>query len=100
MARSAGTEPRVDSASVGGPDSLTELIFFMVVLKIPILWVAAVVYRAIKAEPEREQGEPARVVVVRRGPRRPPPRPHGGPARAYARTARSPYARTDRLGPR
>jgi hypothetical protein len=73
-----------------------ELIFLMVILKIPIVYLCAVVWWAIKAEPNppegaalptRDDGPP------RRGPRRPRlPRPHGGPARRYARVAR------DRVG--
>ena len=60
-----------------------ELVFLMVVLKIPIVYLCVVIYRAIKAVPENEPGEP---VLVRVRPRPRPPRPHGGPARAYART--------------
>jgi hypothetical protein len=71
-----------------------ELIFLMVVMKIPIVYLCWVVYWAIKAEPKPEEPEPVRVQVVpsptrpRRPPRRTPPRPHGGPTRRYARTAR------------
>jgi hypothetical protein len=71
-----------------------ELIFLMVVLKIPILYLCAVVWWAIKAEPNppEEAVLPVRDDPPRRGrgPRRPrPPRPHGGPVRRYARVKRA-----------
>jgi hypothetical protein len=76
-----------------------ELIFLMVILKIPIVYLCLVVYWAIKAEPKPEAGEAA-IVFAPTGhepPSRPrgrrplrPPRPHGGgPARRYTRTARA-----------
>jgi len=93
---------------VGGPDSLTELIFLMVILKIPIVYLCGVVYHAIKSEPERGELHPVRVRVspddplpgfdrIRPRSSRRPPRPHGGPVRAHARS-RAAYARADRLG--
>jgi hypothetical protein len=96
---------------VGGPDSLWELVFLMVILKIPIAYLCSVLYYAIKAQPRKGPGEAAGVRVSPDGPppgsdrlrvrsRRRPPRPHGGPARAYARTARAAYARADRIGGR
>ena len=66
-----------------------ELIFLMVILKIPIVYLCLVVWWAIKAEPN-----PWRP----RGPnrRRPPrPRPHGGPVRGYPRTARAALAQAE-----
>ena len=74
-----------------------ELIWLMVIMKIPILYLCWVVYWAIKSEPERE--EPVRTPAVnddgpppawrpRRRPRR--PGPHGHPTRTYARTRRPP----------
>lgn len=94
---------------MGGPDSLTELVFLMVILKIPIVYLCCVVYHAIKSEPNHGELEPVRVRVspedplpgfdrIRPRSRRRPPRPHGGPARAFARTSRSAYARADRVG--
>ena len=93
---------RVHSKAVGGPDSLTELVFLMVILKIPIVYLCGVIYHAIKAEPHTGELEPVRVRVSPDDPppgfdrfgrrsRRRPRRPHGGPsqggpARAYART--------------
>jgi hypothetical protein len=82
-----------------------ELIFLMVILKIPIVYLCSIVYYAIKAEPRKGRGDAAAVRVTPewppsgsdrmrvRAPRRRPPRPHGGPARAYARTARAAHAR-------
>jgi hypothetical protein len=94
---------------VGGPDSLTELVFLMVILKIPIAYLCVVVYHAIKAEPHRGEPHPVRVRVSPDDPlpgfdrfrprsRPRPQRPHGGPARVYARTSRAAYARADRVG--
>jgi hypothetical protein len=79
-----------------------ELIFMMLILKIPIVYLCLVVYWAIRAEPEPP--EPAVMPAVlpqpeplgprhdrRPRPTRPRalrPRPHGGPSRGYARTTR------------
>lgn len=74
------------------------VIFLLVILKIPIAYLCAVIYYAIKAEPRPEAGAS---VTARVGPedpgagwhrrrhRRRPWRPHGGPARSYPRTARA-----------
>ncbi|HET8528295.1 MAG TPA: hypothetical protein VFL60_05240 [Gaiellaceae bacterium] len=75
------------------PDSVWEIVFLMVILKIPIIYLCSVVWYAIKAEPRPEEGA---AVVVRNepddgsGPRRRRfgarfPRPHGGPTRTYPR---------------
>ena len=72
-----------------------ELIWLMVIMKIPILYLCWVVYWAVKSEPEPEQ--PVAAVVPtddgppltwrpRRAPRR--PGPHGHPTRTYTRTRR------------
>jgi hypothetical protein len=85
------------------------LIFMMVVLKIPIVYLGCVIYHAVKSEPNHGELHPVRVRGapddplpgfdrIRSGSRRRPPRPHGGPARAYARTSRAAYARADRVG--
>jgi hypothetical protein len=75
-----------------------ELIWLMVIMKIPILYLCWVVYWAVKSEPEHQ--EPVASLVrstddgpssgrqPRRRPRR--PGPHGHPTRTYARTRRSP----------
>jgi hypothetical protein len=88
---------------VHGPDSIWEIVFLMVILKIPIVYLCSVVYYAIKAEPKPEDGA---AVTARIGPddsgpewRRPirrPRRPHGGPARTYPRTARAARAYAER----
>jgi hypothetical protein len=99
---------------VKAPDTLWELVFLMVILKIPIAYLCYVVWFAIKAEP-RGRGGAAGVRVapdqpppgndhlydrLRRHSRRRPPRPHGGPVRVYARTARAAAARADRIADR
>ena len=111
-----GPHSGVDSDTVKAPDTLWELVFLMVILKIPIAYLCYVVWYAIKAEPRRGKGGLAGVRVLpeppspsfdrirrpprRRPPRRRPPRPHGGPARVYARTARAAAARADRIAGR
>jgi hypothetical protein len=85
------------------PDSIWEIVFLMVILKIPIVYLCVVVYYAIKAEPKPEAGAG---VTVRLGPDDPGsgrrsrlrprgrrPRPHGGPTRSYPRAPRTAYAR-------
>jgi hypothetical protein len=78
-----------------------ELIFMMIVLKIPILYLCAVVWWAIKAEPRPlEEAAIAVPTDPEVGPERMGrrPRPHGprrGPARAAARKPRSALARAE-----
>jgi hypothetical protein len=81
-----------------------ELIFLMVVLKIPIVYLCVVVWWAIKAEPEPLEGaivrapadpEPGPWRPYVRRPRGPRPRPRGGPTRTYPRTARAELARAE-----
>jgi hypothetical protein len=95
---------------VKAPDTLWELVFLMVILKIPIAYLCYVVWYAIKAEP-RGRGGPAGVRVIpdppspsydrRRLRSRPrPSRPHGGPSRVYARTARAAAAHAGRIADR
>ena len=102
--------PGVDSEAVKAPDTLWELVFLMVILKIPIAYLCYVVWYAIKAQP-RGRGGPAGVRAIpdppppgldhsRRRSRRRPPRPHGSPARVYARTARAEAARAGRIAGR
>jgi hypothetical protein len=84
------------------PDSVWEIVFLMVILKIPIVYLCVVVYYAIKAEPRPEAGAG---VTARIGPdeggggrRRARPRrlrPHGGPSRTYPRTPRPAQARAE-----
>jgi len=74
---------------------VVELVFLMLIMKLPILYLAGVCYWAIKAEPKPL--ESARLPVpVAPGPRTPPrrrrprrPDSHGGPLRREARTARA-----------
>jgi hypothetical protein len=85
-----------------------ELIFLMVVMKIPILYLCWVVWWAIKSEPRPEEGAALAAAIPldpldpglgwrrRRAPRPRPARPHGGPSRAYPRTARAALARSRR----
>jgi hypothetical protein len=73
--------------------SVWELIFLMVILKIPIVYLGLVVYHAIKAEPRPEEGAAVTARLRSDGPGPVPRlrrhrfrlRPHGGPARTYAR---------------
>jgi hypothetical protein len=81
-----------------------ELIFLMVILKIPIVYLCWVVWWAVKAKPLPEEGAALQPVPVdprpwddprrRRRPR--PPRPHGGPTRSYARSRRAALAHAAR----
>jgi hypothetical protein len=70
------------------------VIFLLVILKIPIAYLCAVIYYAIKAVPEPEEGAGVTVEFGPEGedggPRRSRlprfPRPHGSPVRRYPRT--------------
>jgi hypothetical protein len=85
-----------------------ELIFLMVIMKIPIVYLCWVVWWAIKAEPRGEEGAALYAVPEDDSPspgsrwqfrrtRRPRPnRPHGGPTRVQPRTARAALARSRR----
>ncbi len=81
-----------------------ELVFFMVILKIPIVYLGLVIWHAIKAEPAPEEGAAVSVRVGSddRGPgldprrRRLRPRPHGGPSRTYPRAPRTALAHSER----
>ncbi|TMK93620.1 MAG: hypothetical protein E6G42_06100 [Actinobacteria bacterium] len=75
-----------------------ELIFMLVILKIPIVYLCLVVWWAVKSEPRPLEGAalPASLPEDPSGrgwrfsPDRPRRRgPHGGPARSYQRTARA-----------
>jgi hypothetical protein len=85
--------------------SVLELVFLMVILKIPIVYLCGVVYYAIKAGPKPEAGAGVTASFGpdngpeygrRRRPRRSGPRPHGGPARSYPRVPRTALARAER----
>ena len=86
------------------PDSILEIVFLVVILKIPIVYLCGVCWYAIRAEPERGEGATvgAKLDPGDSGPgwgRRLRPRglrprpPHGAPARTYPRTARTAVAR-------
>jgi hypothetical protein len=76
---------------------LVELVFMMLVLKLPLLYLGLVCWWAIRAEPKPlepallpvEPIEPADPSRWRRGPRPRRPGPHGRPVRSYARTTRT-----------
>jgi hypothetical protein len=86
------------------PDSVWEIVFLMVILKIPIVYLCTVIYYAIKAEPKPEAGASVTADVRpdddgggsrrRRLPRF--PRPHGAPTRRYPRTPQPLTARGER----
>ena len=88
------------------PDSVWEIVFLMVILKIPMVYLCTVVYYAIKAEPKPPAGagvtaklgpdEPGSGWHRRRRPSGLRPRPHGGPLRRYPRTPRTAYAKAER----
>jgi hypothetical protein len=81
-----------------------ELVFLMVILKIPIVYLCGVVYYAIKAGPKPQAGAGVTAELGpddgpeyrRRRARRLCPRPHGGPARSYPRVPRTALARAER----
>lgn len=88
-------------------DGWLELIFLMVLMKLPIAYLIGVVWWAVRAEPRPEEGAAVTVVTQpdpplpeaseRRTRARLPrsPRPHGGPARRPDRVASAP-ARAER----
>jgi hypothetical protein len=79
-----------------------EIVFLMVILKVPIVYLCFVVYYAIKAEPRPEEGAAVTVSLDgddsgggRRRRLRPRhrPGPHGGPSRSYPRGPQTALAR-------
>jgi hypothetical protein len=85
--------------------SVWEIVFLMLILKIPIVYLGLVVYYAIKAEPRPEEGAAVTATLGdddpnggrgrRRGRRGFRPGPHGGPARRYSRVPRAAYAQAE-----
>jgi len=75
-----------------------ELIFFLVILKIPVVYLCCVVWYAVRHEPTPGEGaEPTLVAPTDppapwhyrlRRPRSPRRGPHESPLRTYARTTR------------
>jgi hypothetical protein len=84
--------------------SVLEIVFLMVILKIPIVYLCGVVYYAIKAGPKPEAGAGVTASFGpedgpeyrRRRLRRSGPRPHGGPARSYPRVPHTAPATAER----
>ncbi len=81
-----------------------ELVFLMVILKIPIVYLCGVIWYAIKAKPVPGAGagitaqigpEPGPTGWHRLHPRRFGGRPHGGPTRTYPRSPRTETARAE-----
>src|SRR5687767_3243056 len=69
-------------------EALFELVFMLVILKLPVVYLCLVVWWAVRAAPEPLEGArlpvvsgrgPGRDPLGRRSPRRPRPGPHGGP---------------------
>jgi hypothetical protein len=82
------------------PDSVWEIVFLMVILKIPIGYLCFVIWYAVKAKPEPEQGAGGATGLGhdddgsggtrrRMRPRHLRPGPHGGPSRSYPRVPRT-----------
>jgi hypothetical protein len=75
--------------------ALWELLFMMVVLKIPIVYLCVVVWWAVRAEPRPLEGAGRTAPLPRSGPRpwsfrstprrRRPGGPHGSPVRSHRR---------------
>jgi hypothetical protein len=85
---------------VVAPDSIWEIVFLMVILKIPIGYLCFVIWYAVKAEPEPEEGAGVTAQLGpddggegglrrRARPGRLRPGPHGGPSRSYPRVPRT-----------
>jgi hypothetical protein len=78
-----------------------ELVFMMVVLKIPILYLCAVVWWAVRAEPRPLEGaalpvpEPGGDPSFRGRRSRSRTGPRGGPARRHARAGRAATVRAE-----
>jgi hypothetical protein len=79
-------------------DGMWELIFFLVILKIPVAYLCFVVWYAVRAKPEPGKGADPTLVAPPEPPapwqywlrrsRWPHGGPHESPLRTYARTAR------------
>jgi hypothetical protein len=66
---------------------MVEFVFMMLILKLPIVYVVAVCWWAIRAEPPIEPEERPRRWRPRPGPRPRRGGPHGSPVRAARRVA-------------
>ena len=81
-----------------------ELVFMLVVLKLPVVYLCCVVWWAIRAELRPEEGAATRVALEpeppcpwwrRRAALRHGPRPQRGPSRGPVRSARAAAARAE-----
>jgi hypothetical protein len=88
------------------PDSVWEIVFLMVILKIPIVYLCWVVWWAVRSTPRPEEGAAVTVVAQpdppsgrTRAPRGPRPGPHGGPLRKPARTGLAAASARAKLDP-
>jgi hypothetical protein len=89
------------------PDSIWEIVFLMVILKIPIVYLCWVIWWAVKSPPEPEEhatvtavlgdGEPPHGPRRRKAPRRLRPAPGRGPVRTYPRSAHAAAAARAKL---
>jgi hypothetical protein len=78
---------------------LVEIVFLMLVLKLPIIYLVAVVYWAVRAEPRPP--EPAVLpIVVDRDPHDPRPIRSRGPRRGGPHNRGRPARRAERVGAR
>ena len=82
---------------------MVEVVFLMLILKLPVLYLGAVVYWAVKAHPRHLEGAlpTAREDVDphpdwSRRPRRRPRGPHGSRSRVPARASRREATRSER----
>jgi hypothetical protein len=73
-------------------EALFELVFMLVILKLPVVYLCLVVWWAVKAAPDPFELSrlpaspgPGWDPTRRRKPRGPRPGPHGRPIRSYAR---------------
>jgi hypothetical protein len=83
-------------------------LWFMVILKIPALYLCYVIWWAVKDPPVETAGGPSALGGGGIGPARPPrpqtpipgrrPGPHGSPVRRQARTVETSPSRAKRLG--
>jgi hypothetical protein len=86
-----------DLADVLHFNVVVELVFMMLVLKLPIVYLGLVCWWAIRAEPEPQEAALIPAVPESgppwspgpRLPRKPRSGPHGRPERSYARTQRA-----------
>jgi len=86
-------------------DTVWMVVFLMVILKIPIVYLCAVVYYAIRSTPRPPEGAAVTAELApdagpgsgwrRLHPRRFGPHPHGGPSRTYPRVPRTAHARAE-----